>query len=93
MSITQREDRSYLSSDLSTRRPKLQEDQRRQEKLVIAQPIFIFEKEKQTFKRPAEDTLYEVTKHECNSFSRKRIRSSSFTLQTTDLQSRGGKSR
>nr|XP_044988093.1 ran-binding protein 3-like [Jaculus jaculus] len=59
------------------------------EKLVIAQPIFIFEKEKQTFKRPAEDTLYEVTKHECNSFSRKRIRSSSFTLQTTDLQSRG----
>ncbi|XP_008579642.1 PREDICTED: ran-binding protein 3-like [Galeopterus variegatus] len=57
------------------------------EKSVIAQPIFVFEKGEQTFKRPAEDTLYEAVEHECNGFSRKRVRSSSFTLQTTDSQS------
>ncbi|XP_059551080.1 ran-binding protein 3-like [Myotis daubentonii] len=61
------------------------------EKSVIAQPIFIFEKREQSFKRPAEETLHETAEPECNGFSRKRIRSSSFSLQTTDSQSQGVK--
>ncbi|XP_050650476.1 ran-binding protein 3-like isoform X2 [Macaca thibetana thibetana] len=59
------------------------------EKSVIAQPIFVFEKGEHTFKRPAEDTLYEVAEPECNGFSRKRVRSSSFTFHITDSQSQG----
>ncbi|XP_012577170.1 PREDICTED: ran-binding protein 3-like isoform X2 [Condylura cristata] len=51
--------------------------------------MFVFEKREQTFKRPAEDTLCEAAEHEWNGFSRKRVRSSSFTLRTTDSQSRG----
>ncbi|EHB18173.1 Ran-binding protein 3-like protein, partial [Heterocephalus glaber] len=54
------------------------------EKSVIAQPTFIFERGEQTFKRPAEDILQEVAEHECDDFSRKGIRSSSFTLHHTD---------
>lgn len=53
--------------------------------------MFVFEKKEQNFKRPAEDTLYEAAEDECNGFSRKRVRSSSFTLHTTESQSQGVK--
>ncbi|XP_036787985.1 ran-binding protein 3-like isoform X1 [Manis pentadactyla] len=89
MSTIQRKGGSHLLNSLHTCNLRLSEDQRQQEKSVIAQPIFVFEKREQTFKRPAEDTLYEPAEHECNGFSRKRIRSSSFTLNTTDSQSQG----
>ncbi|XP_037385486.1 ran-binding protein 3-like isoform X2 [Talpa occidentalis] len=87
MSTIQRNSSSHLFS-LHTCKLKLPGDQPQQEKPVIAQPMFVFEKREQTFKRPAEDTLYEAAEHECNGFSRKRVRSSSFTLHTTDSQSR-----
>ncbi|KAK1345367.1 hypothetical protein QTO34_014078, partial [Cnephaeus nilssonii] len=61
------------------------------EKSVIAQPIFVFEKREQAFKRPAEETLHEAAEPECNGFSRKRIRSSPFSLETTDSESQGVK--
>ncbi|XP_066095935.1 ran-binding protein 3-like isoform X1 [Saccopteryx bilineata] len=89
MSALQREGSSHLFNGLHTCRWKLPEDQQQQEKSVIAQPIFVFKKREQTFKRPAEDALYEAAEHECNGFSRKRIRSSSFSLHTTDSQFRG----
>nr|XP_015090956.1 ran-binding protein 3-like [Vicugna pacos] len=89
MSAIQRKGSSHLFNSLHTCRLKLPEDQQHQEKSVIAQPIFVFEKREQTFKRPAEDTLYEAAEPECNGFSRKRIRSSSFTLHTADSQTRG----
>ncbi|XP_019506270.1 PREDICTED: ran-binding protein 3-like isoform X1 [Hipposideros armiger] len=89
MSAVSRECRSHLFSHLHTCRLKLPEDARQQEKSVIAQPIFVFEKREQTFKRPAEETLCEAAEHECNGFSRKRMRSSSFTLHPTDSQSQG----
>ncbi|XP_012874085.1 PREDICTED: ran-binding protein 3-like isoform X1 [Dipodomys ordii] len=89
MSTTSEKDNSHLSTCLSMCQPKLQEDQQQQEKSVIAQPIFVFEKVEQTFKRPAEDILHEVTERECNGFSRKRVRSSSFTVYTVDSQSQG----
>ncbi|KAM9105220.1 ran-binding protein 3-like isoform 5-T6 [Megaptera novaeangliae] len=89
MSTIQRKGSSHLFNSLHTCRLKIPEDQLHQEKSVIAQPIFVFEKRKQTFKRPAEDTLYEAAEHECNDSSRKRVRSSSFTLHTTDSQSQG----
>lgn len=63
----------------------------RPEKSVIAQPIFVFEKREQAFKRPAEETLHEAAEPECSGFSRKRIRSSSFSLETTDSQPQGAK--
>ncbi|XP_072814875.1 ran-binding protein 3-like isoform X2 [Vicugna pacos] len=91
MSAIQRKGSSHLFNSLHTCRLKLPEDQQHQEKSVIAQPIFVFEKREQTFKRPAEDTLYEAAEPECNGFSRKRIRSSSFTLHTADSQTRGVK--
>ncbi|KAK2491254.1 hypothetical protein MC885_012480 [Smutsia gigantea] len=91
MSTIQRKGRSHLLNSLHTCNLKLPEDQRQQEKSVIAQPVFVYEKREQTFKRPAEDTLYEPVEHECNGFSRKRIQSSSFTLHITDSQSRGVK--
>uniref|UniRef100_A0A8C0C9A0 RAN binding protein 3 like n=1 Tax=Balaenoptera musculus TaxID=9771 RepID=A0A8C0C9A0_BALMU len=91
MSTIQRKGGSHLFNSLHTCRLKIPEDQLHQEKSVIAQPIFVFEKRKQTFKRPAEDTLYEAAEHECNDSSRKRVRSSSFTLHTTDSQSQGVK--
>uniref|UniRef100_A0A9L0K4L9 RAN binding protein 3 like n=1 Tax=Equus asinus TaxID=9793 RepID=A0A9L0K4L9_EQUAS len=91
MSTIQRKASSHLFNSLHTYKLKLLEDQPQQEKSVIAQPIFVFEKREKTFKRPAEDTLYEAAEHECNGFSRKRVRSSSFTLQTADSQSQGVK--
>ncbi|KAM6156677.1 ran-binding protein 3-like isoform 1-T1 [Erethizon dorsatum] len=83
MSATQRKGSSHLFASLHTCQLELQENQQQQEKSVIAQPTFIFEKGEQTFKRPAEDTLHEAAEHECNGFSRKRVRSSSFTLHNT----------
>ncbi|XP_053770336.1 ran-binding protein 3-like isoform X2 [Desmodus rotundus] len=61
------------------------------EKSVIAQPIFVFEKKERSSKRPAKEALYEAAEHEYNDFSRKRMRSSSFSLHTTDSQSQGVK--
>ncbi|XP_010603776.1 ran-binding protein 3-like isoform X1 [Fukomys damarensis] len=83
MSATQRKGSSHLFTSLHMCHLKLQENQQQQEKSVIAQPTFIFEKGEQTFKRPVEDILHEA-EHECNGFSRKRVRSSSFTLHHTD---------
>ncbi|XP_062067754.1 ran-binding protein 3-like isoform X2 [Lepus europaeus] len=91
MSTTQTTASCHLFCSLRTCKQKLQEDRPQQEKSVIAQPVFIFEKEEQTFKRPAEDTLYEAAEHECNDHSRKRVRSSSFTLHTADAQAQGVK--
>ncbi|XP_057564157.1 ran-binding protein 3-like [Hippopotamus amphibius kiboko] len=91
MSTIQRKGSSHLFDTLHTCRLKLPEDQQHQEKSVIAQPIFVFEKREQTFKRPAEDTLYEAAEPECNDPSRKRVRSSCFTLHTTDSQFQGVK--
>ncbi|KAM4876086.1 ran-binding protein 3-like [Thomomys bottae] len=89
MSATSEKDNSYLFTCLNMCQPKLQQDQQQQEKSVIAQPTFVFEKGEQTFKRPAEDTLHETTEHEQSGYSRKRVRSSSFTLYTADSQSQG----
>ncbi|XP_029797372.1 ran-binding protein 3-like isoform X3 [Suricata suricatta] len=91
MSTTQRKVTSHLFCSFYTCKRKLPEDQRQQEKSVIAHPIFVFTKRKQTFKRPAEDTLCESSEHESNGFPRKRVRSSSFTLHTTHPQSQGVK--
>ncbi|KAM6156678.1 ran-binding protein 3-like isoform 2-T2 [Erethizon dorsatum] len=90
MSATQRKGSSHLFASLHTCQLELQENQQQQEKSVIAQPTFIFEKGEQTFKRPAEDTLHEAAEHECNGFSRKRVRSSSFTLHNTVAGFHGG---
>ncbi|EHH26450.1 Ran-binding protein 3-like protein [Macaca mulatta] len=89
MTTIPRKGSSHLLGSLHTCQLKLQEDRQQQEKSVIAQPIFVFEKGEHTFKRPAEDTLYEVAEPECNGFSRKRVRSSSFTFHITDSQSQG----
>ncbi|KAF6126823.1 RAN binding protein 3 like [Phyllostomus discolor] len=91
MSATQREGSSHLLHGWHTCRLKLPGDQRQHEKSVIAQPIFVFEKKEQSSKRPAEEALYEAAGHECNGFSRKRIRSSSFSLHTADSHSQGVK--
>ncbi|NP_001310208.1 ran-binding protein 3-like isoform 9 [Homo sapiens] len=90
MTTIPRKGSSHLPGSLHTCKLKLQEDRRQQEKSVIAQPIFVFEKGEQTFKRPAEDTLYEAAEPECNGFPTKRVRSSSFTFHITDSQSQGG---
>uniref|UniRef100_H0WVW7 Ran-binding protein 3-like n=1 Tax=Otolemur garnettii TaxID=30611 RepID=H0WVW7_OTOGA len=87
MSTTQGKGSSHLFR-LHTYKRQLQCSFSFTEKSVIAQPIFVFEKGEQTFKRPAEDTLYEAAELESNGFSRKRVRSSSFTLHNTDSQSR-----
>ncbi|XP_007959571.1 ran-binding protein 3-like isoform X1 [Chlorocebus sabaeus] len=89
MTTIPRKGSSHLLGSLHTCQLKLQEDRQQQEKSVIAQPIFVFEKGEHTFKRPAEDTLYEVAEPERNGFSRKRVRSSSFTFHITDSQSQG----
>uniref|UniRef100_A0A2K5PU43 Ran-binding protein 3-like n=1 Tax=Cebus imitator TaxID=2715852 RepID=A0A2K5PU43_CEBIM len=89
MTTIPRKGSGHLLGSLHTCKLKLQEDQRQQEKSVIAQPIFVFKKREHTFKRPAEDTRYEATEPECNGFSRKRVRSSSFTFHITDSQSQG----
>nr|KAF6442045.1 RAN binding protein 3 like [Rousettus aegyptiacus] len=91
MSTVLREGNSHLFHGLHTCSLKLPEGQQQQEKYVIAQPIFVFEKREETVKRPAEETLYEAAERECNGFSRKRIRSSSFTLHTTGSPSPGVK--
>ncbi|XP_075832033.1 ran-binding protein 3-like isoform X3 [Microtus pennsylvanicus] len=89
MSTTQRKDDSHLFASLCTCQLKVQEDQQQPEKYVIAQPTFVFEKKEHTFKRPAEDSLDEMAEHEFSGFSRKRIRSSSVTLYSTDSKSLG----
>ncbi|XP_055457099.1 ran-binding protein 3-like [Psammomys obesus] len=88
MSTTQRKDGSQFSGACPGQL-KVQEDQQQQDKYVIAQPIFVFEKEEYPFKRPAEDSLDETAEHGFRGFSRKRVRSSSVTLHTTDSQSQG----
>ncbi|XP_036063251.1 ran-binding protein 3-like isoform X3 [Onychomys torridus] len=89
MSTTQRKDDSHLFTGVGTCQLKVQDDRQQQEKYVIAQPIFVFEKGEHTFKRPAEDRLDVTAEHEFSGFSRKRIRSSSVTLHTTDSQAPG----
>uniref|UniRef100_A0A2K5E1S4 Ran-binding protein 3-like n=1 Tax=Aotus nancymaae TaxID=37293 RepID=A0A2K5E1S4_AOTNA len=89
MTTIPRKGSSHLLGSLHTCKLKLQEDQRQQEKSVIAQPIFVFKKREHTFKRPAEENRYEAAEPECNGFSRKRMRSSSFTFHITDSQSQG----
>nr|XP_021517939.1 ran-binding protein 3-like [Meriones unguiculatus]XP_021517940.1 ran-binding protein 3-like [Meriones unguiculatus] len=88
MSTTQRKDGSQFSG-VCPGQLKVQEDQQQQDKYVIAQPIFVFEKGEYPFKRPAEDSLDETAEHGFRGFSRKRVRSSSVTLHTTDSQSQG----
>nr|XP_009942041.1 PREDICTED: ran-binding protein 3-like [Opisthocomus hoazin] len=53
---------------------------------VLAQPTFIFEKKDRPLKRPAEDPVCKA-ENDFISCSRKRARSSSFTLQKSDSQS------
>ncbi|XP_031216184.1 ran-binding protein 3-like [Mastomys coucha] len=89
MSTTQRKDDSHLFTNSCTCQLKVQEDQQQQDKYVIAQPIFVFEKGKHNFKRPAEASLEETAEPEFTGFLRKRVRSSSVTLHTTDSQSLG----
>lgn len=89
MSTTQREDDNHLFTSLCTCQLKVQEEQQRQEKYVIAQPIFVFEKGEHNFKRPAEDSLDEAAEFEFTGFLRKRARSSSVILHTTESQSLG----
>nr|BAE21151.1 unnamed protein product [Mus musculus] len=89
MSTTQRKDDSHLFTSSCTRQLQVQEDRQQQEKYVIAQPIFVFEKGEHNFKRPAEDSLEETAEPEFTGFLRKRVRSSSVTLHTTDPQSQG----
>ncbi|XP_051006796.1 ran-binding protein 3-like [Acomys russatus] len=89
MSTTQRKDGSHMPTSLCACQLKAQEDQHQQEKYVIAQPIFVFEKREHSFKRPAEDSLGEAAEHEFSGSSRKRVRSLSVTLHTTDAQSLG----
>ncbi|EPQ11672.1 Ran-binding protein 3 [Myotis brandtii] len=51
---------SHLLRGLHTCRLRLLEGPQQREKSVIAQPIFVFEKREQSFKRPAEETLHEA---------------------------------
>nr|KAF6355856.1 RAN binding protein 3 like [Myotis myotis] len=60
MSAVPRGGGSHLLRGLHTCRPRLPEDPQQREKSVIAQPIFVFEKREQSFKRPAEETLHEA---------------------------------
>ncbi|XP_064357117.1 ran-binding protein 3-like isoform X2 [Dromaius novaehollandiae] len=56
------------------------------ERSVLAQPTFVFEKKDHPSKRPAEDPVCKA-ENDFISCSRKRARSSSFTLQKSDSQS------
>ncbi|NXM48901.1 RNB3L protein, partial [Gymnorhina tibicen] len=56
------------------------------EKLVLAQPTFVFGKKDHSLKRPAEDPVCKA-ENDFISCSRKRARSSSLTLQKSDSQS------
>nr|XP_011725001.1 ran-binding protein 3-like isoform X4 [Macaca nemestrina] len=67
MTTIPRKGSSHLLGSLHTCQLKLQEDRQQQEKSVIAQPIFVFEKGEHTFKRPAEDTLYEAAEPDSQS--------------------------
>ncbi|KAM7148718.1 ran-binding protein 3-like isoform 2-T2 [Molossus nigricans] len=89
MSAVQGEGSSHLFNGLHSCRRKLPEDQRQQEKSVIAEPIFVFEKREQTFKSPAEETPCEAAEPECNGFSRKRTWAPPFSLHATDSQFQG----
>ncbi|XP_049718407.1 ran-binding protein 3-like isoform X1 [Elephas maximus indicus] len=82
MSTIQRKGGSHLFNSLHVGKLKLQEDLPQQEKTVIAQPIFVFEKREPAFKRPAEDTLYKAAEHE-SPLSHKRMRSASFADHPT----------
>ncbi|XP_013816478.2 ran-binding protein 3-like [Apteryx mantelli] len=55
------------------------------ERSVLAQPTFVFEKKDHPLKRPAEDSVCKA-ENDFISCSRKRARSSSFTLQKSDSQ-------
>ncbi|XP_027564958.1 ran-binding protein 3-like isoform X2 [Neopelma chrysocephalum] len=55
------------------------------EKSVLAQPTFVFEKKDRLLKRPAEDPVCKA-ENDFISCSRKRARSSSFTLQMSGSQ-------
>ncbi|KFQ52601.1 Ran-binding protein 3-like, partial [Nestor notabilis] len=55
------------------------------ERLVLAQPTFVFEKKDRSLKRPAEDPVCKA-ENDFVSCSRKRTRSSSFTHQKSDSQ-------
>ncbi|XP_028623495.1 ran-binding protein 3-like [Grammomys surdaster] len=89
MSTTQKKDDSYLFTSSCMCPLKVQKDQQQQEKYVVAQPTFVFEKEEHNFKRPAEDSLDETAEPEFTGFLRKRVRSSSVTFHTTDSESLG----
>ncbi|XP_038600104.1 ran-binding protein 3-like [Tachyglossus aculeatus] len=83
-STSQRKPSSHRFASLSRWELK-QEEGNCQEKPIIAQPVFVFEKRKQAFKRPAEDPLY---KAECEfNYSRKRGRPPSLSFQTVDSAS------
>uniref|UniRef100_A0A2K6QIE2 Ran-binding protein 3-like n=1 Tax=Rhinopithecus roxellana TaxID=61622 RepID=A0A2K6QIE2_RHIRO len=86
MTTIPRKGSSHLLGSLHTCKLKLHEDRRQQEKSVIAQPIFVFEKGEHTFKVRFLPIAFLA---ECNGFSRKRVRSSSFTFHITDSQSQG----
>ncbi|XP_049652450.1 ran-binding protein 3-like [Accipiter gentilis] len=58
----------------------------RTERSVLAQPTFVFEKKDRPLKRPAEDLVCKAD-NDFISCSRKRARSSSFTLRKSDSQS------
>uniref|UniRef100_A0A2K6LPX5 Ran-binding protein 3-like n=1 Tax=Rhinopithecus bieti TaxID=61621 RepID=A0A2K6LPX5_RHIBE len=91
MTTIPRKGSSHLLGSLHTCKLKLHEDRRQQgKKSVIAQPIFVFEKGEHTFKvRLSTSFLPVAFLAECNGFSRKRVRSSSFTFHITDSQSQG----
>ncbi|XP_010223116.1 PREDICTED: ran-binding protein 3-like [Tinamus guttatus] len=57
------------------------------ERSVLAQPTFVFEKKDHPLKRPAEDPVCKA-ENDLISCSRKRARSSSFTFQKSDSQSK-----
>ncbi|XP_061472320.1 ran-binding protein 3-like isoform X2 [Rhineura floridana] len=60
-------------------------DEDDEERSVIAQPVFVFKKER-PYKRPAEDPVCKIENVSVG-YSRKRARSLSFSFQTSDSQS------
>ncbi|XP_025243956.1 ran-binding protein 3-like isoform X5 [Theropithecus gelada] len=84
MTTIPRKGSSHLLGSLHTCQLKLQEDRQQQEKSVIAQPIFVFEKGEHTFKRPAEDTLYEVAEPDSQS---QGVRKNNIFMISTLVQS------
>uniref|UniRef100_A0A8C7AC03 Ran-binding protein 3-like n=1 Tax=Neovison vison TaxID=452646 RepID=A0A8C7AC03_NEOVI len=91
MSTVQRKGSSHLFNSSYTCKLKLPEDQRPQgESARLMGYVFALMGNFVSFQRPAEDT-FEAAEHESNGFLRKRARSSSFTLHTTDPQFQGVK--